>query len=175
MELSELKLQILKLFKVENIDDLGSSLQKCVEKNDVALYDGFCELVEDLNIDWLQRIYQYYAADREEKKQDLTPKSFAELLGNVVKGADSIIDMCAGTGALTIQCWSENKNKSFQLQEIDENIIPYLLFNMGVRNIECTIHHMDVLKNEIYKTYKIEKGSKYGIYQEAENEDSRNI
>ena len=73
--------------------------------------------------------------------------------------------MCAGSGALTIQKWRQKHETRFKLFEIDENVIPYLLFNLVLRNIESTVCHMDVLQNEMYHKYKVKKSDKYGILE----------
>lgn len=108
-----------------------------------------CDIVKDLSVDWLQMIYQYYYADRKEKMQDYTPKSLALFMGKLAGEADKITDLCAGSGALTIQRWNMNHEQRFELYEFDENVIPFLLFNMAVRNIECTVYHSDVLQQEV--------------------------
>lgn len=72
-----------------------------------------------------------------------------------------------GSGALTIQRWVMNHNQRFELYEFDENVIPFLLFNMAVRNIECVIYHSDVLQQEVFHTYRIRKSEKFGIFEEA--------
>lgn len=82
----------------------------------------------------------------------------AKLSGN----GDTVIDLCAGSGALTIQKWNENHNQRFLLYELDENVIPYLLYNLAIRNIEATVVRADVLKNEVYESWKIGEGEKYG-------------
>ncbi len=76
-------------------------------------------------------------------------------------------DLCAGSGALTIQRWNENHEQKFELYEFDENVIPFLLFNMAIRNIECTVYHSDVLQQEIYHIYKIGKGKTFGKFSEV--------
>ena len=69
MELKELTDRALELFGVDNPDNLGSALMESVSNTDKL--KAFCDLVGgDLSIDWLQMIYQYYLADRKEKKQD---------------------------------------------------------------------------------------------------------
>ena len=78
--------------------------------------------------------------------------------------------MCAGSGALTIQKWNLDKNQEFMLYEYDEKVIPLLLFNMAIRNIQCIVFHSDVLQQEIYNTYSVTRGQKYGIVKEESNE-----
>lgn len=164
MELKELTDKTLSLFNSENPDDLISKIMECVERNDTEKYEKFEELIQDLNVDWLQKIFQYYLADRKEKKQDYTPKSLAKLMTKIaLKNNDGlIVDMCAGSGALTIQAWNFNKDLEFECLEFDEKVLPILIFNMAIRNIRSTVKHMDVLQDEILSIYTIEPTEKYG-------------
>lgn len=167
MELKELSEEVKSLFEAEDIDELPKRILNTVKDNDSEKYEDFCKIVKDLSIDWLQMIYQYYLADRKEKMQDYTPKSLALFMGKLIGDADVITDLCAGSGALTIQKWCMNNEQKFELYEFDENVIPFLLFNMAVRNIECTVYHADVLQQENFHTYKISRGEKYGKFREV--------
>lgn len=171
MELLHLKEKVLSLFKIKEVEELPGAIETILfseSKNEI--FEKYLELVEnDLTKDHLQKIYQYYLADREGKNQDFTPLSLARFAGMLSGDADTVVDMCAGSGALTIQKWILNKNKEFLLYELDENAIPFLIFNMAIRNIKCIIHQADVLQMEIYKTYQIDKGDKYGIIKETGN------
>ena len=162
MELLQLKEKIQQIFDTD-IDNLGTALMKAVQDEDVRQFAAFEHAVEgDLTKDWLQMVYQYYFADRKEKMQDYTPKCLAEFLAKLCGDADVIIDMCAGSGALTIQKWNQNKDQKFRLYELDETVFPYLLFNMAVRNIDAKIFRADVLQSEVYEQWEIRKGEKYG-------------
>lgn len=165
LELKELRDKTLNIFEVGSVDDLGESLLKACKDNDMQKLESFTELVGDLNTDWLQKIFQYYQADRKEKMQDYTPETLADFAGRLAGDSDEVIDMCAGSGALTIQKWRRNHELRFRLYEFDENVIPYLLFNMILRNIESTVCQMDVLQNEVYHEYRVKKGDKYGILE----------
>lgn len=167
MELKELSEKVKPIFGTENIDELPKRIFDVVKNNDVRKYEEFFELVKDLSVDWLQMIYQYYLADRKEKMQDYTPKSLALFMGKLIGDADVIVDLCAGSGALTIQKWCMNHEQKFELYEFDENVIPFLSFNMAIRNIECIVYHSDVLQQEILHTYKISRGEKYGKFREV--------
>lgn len=161
MELSELKSKVLEIFEIEEVKDLGSALMKNLDNYEKM--QTFEEVVNgDLSKDWLQKIYQYHEADRKEKKQDYTPASLGKLLAKLSGESDVVMDLCAGSGALTIQKWNENHNQKFLLYELDENVIPYLLYNLAVRNIEATVMRADVLKIEVHESWRIEKGEKYG-------------
>lgn len=161
MELKELTDKTLQLFHVTDVADLGKALMEHLGDT-----DNMCEykalVYGDLTIDWLQMIYQYYMADREKKKQDFTPACLGKLMSKLAGSADTIVDMCAGSGALTIQRWAENPGQKFELYEIDENVIPYLLYNLALRNIEADVWQGDVLTGDFTARYKVMKGEEYG-------------
>lgn len=163
MELKELSTRTLDLFAVPSVDDLGAALMSCVTENDADKLQAFSDLIGgDLSKDWLQMIYQYYCADRKDKKQDYTPKCLAQFLSRLIGESAETVDMCAGSGALTIQRWTENPDTVFTLYEIDENVIPYLLFNMALRNIRATVHQADILQQETANTWEVRKGERFG-------------
>lgn len=163
MELKELSTKTLELFQVLSVDDLGAALMLCVSEDETDKMQAFYEMVDgDLSRDWLQMIYQYYCADRKDKKQDYTPKCLAQFISRLIGESAETIDMCAGSGALTIQRWVENPDTVFILYEIDENVIPYLLFNMAIRNISATVHQSDILQDETVKSWSIRKGGRFG-------------
>lgn len=163
MELKELTTKTIKLFGILSIDELSKALMECVVKNDTIKMQKFSDLVSnDLSKDWMQMIYQYYCADRKDKKQDYTPKCIANFMSRLIGESSETIDMCAGSGALTIQRWLDNPDTVFTLYEIDNNVIPYLLFNMAIRNIEATVIQADVLQQEIVNRWIIRKGEHFG-------------
>lgn len=161
MELKEMAEKTLELFGVLDIKDLGAAmLDSC---NDHEKLEAFSKMVDhDLSVDHVQKIYQYYLADRKEKKQDYTPSSIALFMGLFVKDCENIIDMCAGSGALIIQKWNDNKDACFTAIEYDDNVIPFLVFNMVLRNIQCRIIHGDALSDDKpKKIIDVRKGKKF--------------
>jgi len=162
MELKELTDRTLELFGVDNPDNLGSALMESVSNTDKL--KAFCDLVGgDLSVDWMQMVYQYHLADRKEKKQDYTPKSVARFMGMLAGDDETTVDMCAGSGALIIQKWNQNHDTKFKAIEIDSAVIPFLLFNMVLRNIRCDVYQMDALaEKEPAKKWIIKKGEVFG-------------
>lgn len=162
MELKELTEKTLELFETESADQLGRRLLEACKDTDKL--EAFSNLVDgDLTQDWMQKIYQYYLADRKEKKQDYTPKSVAQLMGALIGDADKVVDMCAGSGALIIQKWTQNPNIEVTALEIDENVIPFLLFNMTLRNINCRVIQGDALTGEdAINIWQVTKGERFG-------------
>lgn len=162
LELSDLKNGVLHIFETD-INGLGNALLQCCLSEDSAKMDAFVHLVDgDLTCDHLQHIYQYYLADRQQAKQDFTPICLAKLLSSLIGDADVVVDLCAGSGALTIQRWVQNPEQIFHLYELDETVIPYLLFNLAVRNITAMVYRSDVLHCETYDVWAVQRGDRYG-------------
>lgn len=163
MELKELLEKTLSLFNTSSVDELGGKLKAAC--SDYEKLFAFRDMVSgDLVTDWLQMIYQYYQADRKEKKQDYTPKSIACFMGMLAGSSNHIIDLCAGSGALIIQKWAQSPDTRFTAIEIDKNVFPYLLFNMVLRNISCRVYRMNALgdSQEWAEVYEIRKGERFG-------------
>ena len=76
MDLAELTSKTLKIFEISEVDDLSEAIMNSIFENRQKL-KLFKELVRNLDIDWLQKIWQYYSADRDILKQDYTPTSLA--------------------------------------------------------------------------------------------------
>lgn len=162
MELKQLTDRTLELFGVSEPSQLGPALfAACGDPDKLRqfrdLVDGY------LSTDWMQKIYQYYLADRKGKKQDYTPASLAQFMGLLAGSSNDIVDMCAGSGALIIQKWSQSPDTRFTALEIDGNVIPFLLFNMVLRNIQCMVFQMDTLTGEDpVRAWNVVKGEEFG-------------
>ena len=156
MELKELAEKFKSIFG--ELEDFN--LELLTESN----CSKYLELINnDLETDYLQKIWQFYMADRKDKKQDFTPKSLGKLLSKLTESENEtwVYDMCSGSGALTIQKWCSNKNLKFVCEELDENLIPFLLFNLKIRNIEGYVINGNVLTGERKTVYKLTKGEKF--------------
>ena len=171
MELKELTSKVIELLNIESPEQIPDSLMEIVLNGKTEYFDRFCNLVEDLSIDWLQKIFQYYLADRKVKMQDYTPVSLARFVGKLVQteNEQSVYDLCAGSGALTIQKWNLNNKLKFVCYEYDKTVIPILLFNLAVRNIDAVVVNGDALQDEVFTTYLVKKGDKYSSVKKTEN------
>ena len=145
MELKELCKKTIEIFEIQNISELSGKLLDVCMNNQQEYMERFCEAVEDLSVDWLQKIFQYYEADRKEKMQDYTPLTLARFVGRLTEtaGERAVYDLCAGSGALTIQKWNLNHDLIFLCYEYDKKAIPLLLFNLAVRNINAFVVNGD--------------------------------
>lgn len=166
MELKELNKNILAVTGCENIKTLKEKLMEDMLSKNNDILDNILNLIEfDLETDYFQKIQQFYEADRTGLKQDFTPKSLARLLPKLidVKNANWCYDLCSGTGTLTLQAWLENKNLKVICEELDKNVIPFLLANLSMRNIEGYVVNADALTGEVFIKYKLIKGDKYSL------------
>ena len=168
MELTELTTKFTEMLKIEKVEEAPQKLLQVLFSYKNEFFDEWISNFPDLSTDNLQPIFQYYMADRKEKMQDYTPKSLAKALCCIVgvQRGGKIYDMCAGSGALTIQAWNINNDCTFICQELDERVIPFLLFNLAIRNINGTVIHGNVLEDEQYKAYSLTKGEKYSEIKE---------
>ena len=163
MELLELVTNLQTALKIDDLKDMPDKLLAIALTDDDAAKDAIVDAVGgDLSVDFLQAVYQYYSADRKDLKQDFTPKSLARLVSAMIGETDTCIDLCAGSGALTIQRHNLQPKWDFVCYEYDDNVIPYLLFNMVIRNISGVIYQGDVLTNGEQPKYRIERGERYG-------------
>ena len=166
-EMKEKFWAIQKMFGAEIVEDLPAKLLEAVlSDNREDIFTSYLGLVGDLETDFLQKGYQFYLSDRGKgtKQQDYTPPSIAELCGRLAKcpSGGVVYDCCAGSGALTIAKHRQDNSLKFVCEELDRKVIPVLLFNLSIRNIEAIVVCGDVLKNEIYEAYSITQKRKYG-------------
>lgn len=168
MELKELTARICDLFGCASVDTLPDKIMFALfSQNPTMYFDKYKEVCPDLTVDWLQRVYQFYHADRTEKKQDYTPVALAKLVAylSYMPGEKVVYDCCCGSGALSIQKWCANPKLKFICEELDEKVLPILLFNLCIRNIEATIVNRDILSGDIFHSYSTVKGAMYASVQ----------
>lgn len=168
MELKELTLKICDIFGCSSITTLPDKVMFALFSQNPTLYfEKYKELCPDLTVDWMQRVYQFYHADRKEKKQDYTPVSLSKLVAflSYTPCEKVVYDCCAGSGSLTIQKWCTNPDLKFVCEELDTNVLPILLFNLCIRNIDATVVNKNILTGDIINSYKVIRGSTYGVIQ----------
>lgn len=168
MELKIMASKIKELLQIDNINDLPKKLLCILEDEKYTdIFDRYIKIVGDLEIDYMQKCYQFWLADRGigTKQQDYTPPSISKLVAKMAncKDGGTVYDCCCGSGSLTIAAWKNNNSLKFVCEELDSNVIPVLLFNLAIRGIDATVVHGDALKNEIYETWKLTRQNQYSI------------
>ena len=129
------------------------------EAKDKSL-NKFLEYDIDLKYDILRDYFQEQHSNRNDLKQDYTPDCICEILSRLKKDNNKILDVCSGTGALTISNLYNNKIY-VQCEELSSRSIPVLLLNLIIRNVDGLVVQKDVLKNEITTIYKLESTDQF--------------
>lgn len=174
MELLEFKGRILELCNVKEIKDIGGVLMSVVLNNDVDFFSRYENIIDDTK-DWLQALWQYYEADRTEKKQDYTPKSLCKLVASLAGKADTVYDCCGGSGALTKVFIDMHGTKNVLVEELDERVIPFLLFNLCLHNVSGYVVNGNVLSKEKIKCFQLVADDKYSKCQIIDSAYTENI
>lgn len=167
MELLEFKNKMFEIFNIQGTEQLGEKLLDVVLNNKVEIYEQYNKTIDNTK-DWLQALWQYYEADRTEKKQDYTPKSLCKLVSALAGDCKTIYDCCGGSGALTVQCLQDKEINKVYVEELDDRVIPFLLFNLCLRNAEGIVINGDVLSGERKKVYALAKGEKFSRCYECD-------
>lgn len=160
-ELYSVTQELKALFSLNEINDFGEYIIKSIEKNEFhEVLTKYVEWLGDDKEDWIQAVYQYNQADRKNLKQDYTPKCLSSLIAQMIQGnPKTIYDVCCGSGSLTLEVHKLFPEAEYILHELDTTVIPYLLLNLSLHNINATVINGDVLTGEIFKAYKIEKNN----------------
>ena len=163
---------INKLFGISESFELPNALLKKllikVEKD--KLCDDFMHFEFDMRNDCLRDYFQENNANRNNLKQDYTPDCLCQLVAKLVPQTEKIVDICSGTGALTIGI---NRDISYQCEELSSMSIPVLLFNIVLRGLNATVLQKNVLSNQTEKIYKLTRNGKYSDIEIIENYEDK--
>lgn len=157
--------QINELLGVEESFHASYKLIELIKDEDKKenLFEKFLELETDLSYDWFLEYYQSEHSDRKGKGQDFTPSEVSEITSRILGQGSSNLDICSGVGGLTIKRWSDNPNQTFYCEEFSDRAIPFLLFNLAIRNIKGVVKHGDSLTREFKAIYKLEQGEQFSF------------
>lgn len=141
-------------------------------------YDGMLEINPLLNVDSFKPYFELYAAERKSFQQDYTPDSVANLLAQLTRSNPenyhsskySGYDATAGTGALIIQKWQDDRIQEtpwsyaphrylYRADELADNVIPYLIHNLAMRGMNAIVVHGDVLTGSAKQVYFIQNAT----------------
>ncbi|AIL11418.1 TPA: SAM-dependent DNA methyltransferase [Streptococcus pyogenes] len=127
------------------------------------IFRQFLDIETDLSYDWFMRYFEDEHADRKNKKQDFTPLSVSKLLTGLVSG-HTYHESAVGTGGILIQAWQRHRISSnpftykpsdywYQVEELSDRALPFLLFNMSIRGINGVVVHGDSLTRQVKNIY----------------------
>jgi len=164
MELKDKYKLLRQMFNAPEDEHFGATIQRVLDSTERnRYYDEYLEVFPDLAKDELRSCWQFWFSDREEKKQDYTPEPLADLCAHLLTMAEGnrLFDCCAGSGALTIAVWNIRHGIEAYCQELDEQVIPLLLFNLTIRNISGKVQNANALTGEVFQEWELVKGEKY--------------
>jgi len=122
------------------------------------LFELFLEHESDLSYEWFQSYFEDEHSDRKVQKQDFTPDSISNLLAKLTGATEDYFEPTAGTGGILIKSWlknKENKKRWYQVEELSDRAIPFLIFNMAIRGMNGIVLQGDSLTREIKDVYFI--------------------
>lgn len=168
-----MSLTIEKINKIFRVDESFHASYKLAEtltdehKRNQIFEEFLCE-DEDLSHDWFTEYYQSEHSDRKGKKQDFTPDGIIRIASDILGNTNSNADICAGTGGLTIKRWAENKHATFYCEELSDRAMPFLLFNLAIRNMDAIVCHGDSLTREVKRIYRLTPSDKFSCISELD-------
>lgn len=130
------------------------------------IFKEFLKHEKDLSYEWFKDYFENEHSDRKVKKQDFTPDSIATLMTQIAGDSSYYYEIAAGTGTILIQKWEKDlrANKSlaydprmywYQVEELSDRAIPFLIFNMAIRGMNGVALHGDSLTREFKEVYFI--------------------
>ena len=119
--------------------------------------------------DSLRDLFQQEQSNRKDFMQDYTPDCICKIFQKIVGKSDELLDICSGTGALTISAVKDNKVQYLQCEELSSASIPYLLLNLSLRNLSGRIYQKDVITRKVETVYQLTNGEKFSTVQKIDN------
>lgn len=127
-------------------------------ENVIDFYEKLLKLNIDLSKDVLRDYFQAEHGDRGKLKQDYTPDCVCELVRRLSGDAEDTLDICAGTGALTIACSTGGFHRA---EEVSARALPVLLLNFGIRGYRGEVALRDVLTGEAEQVWEMQQCGKF--------------
>lgn len=113
---------------------------------------------KDLSTEHFREFFMETQSDRKGDKQDYTPDSITEIVSKIIGSTDNLLDIAGGIGGLTVKMWNQNKNTQIVVEEISSASIPFLLFNLIVRNANAAVIYGNTLERVAKEVYLIKDG-----------------
>ena len=163
--------QINNLLGIDESYQASFKLAEILDNRDarIKVFDSFLKLEQDLSFDWFTNYFQEEHSNRKDRKQDFTPNGVTDLASKLLGSFESNADICAGTGGLTIKRWTKNKNGQFYCEEYSDRAMPFLLFNLMIRNSNGIVVHGDALTQEHKHVYKLVSGDRFSELEELDS------
>lgn len=169
--------EFYEIANVEQHSEFESYLKRIVfdKKERNAFYTRLLDINPILSVDTFKPYFELYSAERKSNMQDYTPVPVAGLLSVLTRSSAEDLqnskysgyDMTAGTGALLIQKWNDDRIQEtpwsyaphrylYRGDELADNVIPYLIHNLAIRGMNAIVVHGNALEGQIKQIYFIQ-------------------
>lgn len=145
-----------------------TALLSDIEKRE-AVFARFLEIEPDLSFDWFTDYFQENCSNHKKMMQEFTPRELARLLPELLGDFCSCLDVCAGTGGLTVAAWNKNHGARFVVEELSRQVFPLLLFNLAIRNVEGLAINRDTLTGELFGAYRLTRGESFSAIAQTDD------
>lgn len=165
-------------YKILNVSShvaFENKLREIVTQKDEReqFYRALIELNPIMSQDTFKPYFEIYSAERKTNMQDYTPNEIATIMSLIGRqtqkgsGQFTAYDMTAGTGALIINKWNDDRMQEapwtyaphryfYFAEEFADNAIPYLIHNMAIRGMNAIVVHGDSLHRKAKQVYFIQ-------------------
>ena len=116
--------------------------------------------------DPLRDYFQESHSNREQMMQDYTPDCVCELVGRIAPRSERTLDLCAGTGALSL--FAADGSGLVQCEELSTRVLPVLLLNMALRNRRGVVVNRNVVTDEAASAYSLTPGERFSSIEPCE-------
>lgn len=127
---------------------------------------GFVADGVDGATDPLRDYFQENHANRDAMMQDYTPDCLCELVSRLAPDAPRMLDLCSGTGALTL--FTSKPGAEVRCEELSERVLPVLLMNLALRNVGGIVVRRDVCTDEAFGAYQLTPGERFSGIEPCE-------
>ena len=167
--------KIKTLLQVDPLHDIYSRINEAVLSENLSeILDKYTDIIKaDPERDWIQNMFMFSGADSAGLGQDYTPAALSKIMAGVsdYEDAETVLDVCCGTGSLTLQLHKKHHGLHFTMQECDARVVSLLLFNMALNNVYADILHMDIITGQIFAIYEVRPGERFGAVEKLPGTD----
>lgn len=128
------------------------------------LFMKFLNISHNVSDDWFRDYFQDVQSDRGKKKQDFTPLSVSKLMVRLADNGSTYFEPAAGTGGILINRWNSDRLKTtpfdylpskyfYQVEELGDSAIPFLIFNILIRGMNATVVYGDSLSRGVKQVF----------------------
>lgn len=148
IDLTDITRMVCESLGLEDLTGMIPCLRHVMESDDQTIIAALRGSLPDANTDWLQKVWQYNFAKRGQMGQDYTPDCLGDLLAGLVGDTGTCLDLCAGSGSLTIRHHLRYPSTKYVCVELDNDVVPVLTVNMAMRRIDAVIVNGDAISGQ---------------------------